>query len=38
MTQGTIDQLDAVVAGTTTLTRFIDLIGEHYDVVALRSM
>ncbi len=38
MTQGTIDQLDAVVAGTTTLTRFIDLIGEHADVVALRSM
>jgi long-chain acyl-CoA synthetase len=38
MPQGTIEELDAVVAGTTTPTRFVELIGQHPDTVALRSM
>jgi long-chain acyl-CoA synthetase len=38
MAQGTIDALDAAVAGTTTPTRFVDLVRAHAHVVALRAM
>ena len=38
MEQGTIADLDAVVAGTTTPTRFLQTAADHPEVVALRAM